>query len=328
MNVPCEHFIPTTDRPCASYVRPKVKREPGFCQRPNMFRCVEAMKRKLPAISYSSATDFIRCRRSYYHRVVEGLQVRPEHLPESMKLGKAWDLYTHHLYSPDFDHLPKIEALRLTPEQQAKVNALIRAHRDLEVSANKDGLLGCQYEVLTSIGQTNIHGFVDRAYQDHIVEVKLSSRPEFYTERENISYQLGTYFLGNEAWQYGIVEAVRVPQLRTSYGKFSDEDPAKYEARLLSEIVSRPSHYFLGWNRQTRTYGVKFWRSEFDLDEIFRTFGEVLQEIQECAQRGHWWENHLACHVPGPCPYLPIKRTRVVSDEIYERREVKTNEKG
>lgn len=43
--------------------------------------------------------------------------------------------------------------------------------------------------------------------------------PDFYQQKENVACQLGTYLLGNEAWEYGIVEIVRVPALRTGQGR-------------------------------------------------------------------------------------------------------------
>jgi hypothetical protein len=198
----------------------------------------------------------------------------------------------------------------------------MRAHRDLEVLIDKDNLLGCQHKIYTPIGTTNILGYVDRAYDNHIIETKFSARPDFYQQKENVAYQLGTYFIANEAWEYATVEITRVPDLRTGKGKFSDESPEQFEERIYSDIVSRPAHYFPGWDRKTRTFGVKFWRTEFDLEEIFRTYVHVLREIQEAAKTGAWWRNNLACHVPTPCPFLPIKRTGVVSEEIYERRKV------
>ena len=106
----------------------------------------------------------------------------------------------------------------------------------------------------------------------------------------------------------------------------TDETAEAYEVRLYGDIISRPAFYFIGWDRKTRTYGVKFWRSEFDLDEIFRTYIYVLEEIKTTIRRGSWYPNNLACHVPAPCPFLPIKKSGVVSPEIYHRKEVKHNE--
>jgi hypothetical protein len=141
------------------------------------------------------------------------------------------------------------------------------------------------------------------------------------SQKENVTYQLGTYLMANEAWDSATLEAVRTPSLRTGQGRYSEEDPEEYEERVYGDIVSRPGHYFLGWDRKTRTYGVKFWRSEFDLDEIFSTYVHVLRELKNTLEHGAWYGNNLACHVPTPCLYLPIKRSGVVSEEIYERRE-------
>jgi len=218
------------------------------------------------------------------------------------------------------DYLAEIRSLQLSPEQSAKIGALIEAYRDLEIERKMDGLLGCQFKVSVPIGTTNIVGYVDRAYEDFFVETKCSSNPAFYTQKENLIYQLGTYFLGNESWESAVVEITRLPGLRTGEGKYADEDPGEYQRRIYSDILSRPSHYFVGWDRKSRTFGVRFWRSEFDLDEVFSTYVHVLREIEESVKHGSWWKNNLACHVPTPCPFLPIKRTGVVSEELYLRR--------
>ena len=43
--------------------------------------------------------------------------------------------------------------------------------------------------------------------------------PDFYQQKENVACQLGTYLPGNEAWEYGVVEIVEVPALRTGQGR-------------------------------------------------------------------------------------------------------------
>jgi hypothetical protein len=322
----CQMLTPDDGLPCRHYIKPNKKDEPGFCQQPTQFFCTEAMKHKLPAISYSRLTDFIHCKMRYHHGVVEGLKVTPRNLPEAIKLGIAWDAFIRNLHDGEFNHLEKIQSLSLTPQQLAKISALMRAYQDLEIPSRTDGFLGCQYKIHVPIGQNQIIGYVDRAYDDHFRETKLSSRPDFYTQRENIAYQAGTYFMGNEHWEYVDVEITRVPALRTGWGKQSDETTEAYEERCYGDILSRPAHYFIGWNRKTRTYGQRFWRSEFDLEEIFTTYVHVLWEIQNTLKHDSWYANNLACHVPTPCMYLPIKRSGVMSEEIYERREVKQDE--
>ena len=249
--------------------------------------------------------------------------MKSQHLTEPLKLGRAWDAYNRYLYDGT-DYQPEITPLQFTDLQQAKINALATAYQDLEINIKKDGLLGCQYKIHVPVGQEQIIGYVDRAYKDHIIETKFSSRPDFYKHRENLTYQLGTYFMGNEAWGYADVEITRVPSLRPK----ADESAEAYEERCYGDIIGRPAFYFIGWDRKTRTYGVRFWRSEFDLDEIFRTYVYVLEEIKTTLRRGSWYPNNLACHVPAPCQFLPVKKSGVVSPEIYKRKEVRQDEKN
>ena len=97
----CSMFTPGDGLPCKHYIRPIQGEDPGFCTQPTRFRCIEAMKRKLPSISYSRMSDFIQCRRLYYHTVIEGLEVKPEHLPEAVKLGRAWDAFIRRINEND-----------------------------------------------------------------------------------------------------------------------------------------------------------------------------------------------------------------------------------
>jgi len=316
MNTTCKMLSPGNGKPCQHYIRPNNDSEPGFCTQPTKFRCVEAMRIKLPAISYSHLTKFIACKQRYKHAVIDGLKVKPEHLSEPLKLGTSWDIFIRSLYNKVYELSTKLQPLQLNSTQMAKISALARAYKDLEIQVKTDSLLGCQFKIHTSVGQEQIIGYVDRAYEDHIIKTKFSYRPEFYKQRENLTYQLGSYFMGNEAWQYADMEITRVPYLKLK----SNESPETYEERIYGDILSRPGHYFIGWDRKTRTYGVRFWRSEFNLDEIFRTYVYLLQELKDTLKRESWYPNYLACHIPTPCQYLSIKRSGVVSDEIFIRK--------
>lgn len=310
----CPMLTPADSLPCLFYIRSTNSGGPGFCKQKTRFFCTESMKHKLPSFSYSSVTDFIHCKMRYFYRVIQALQVKSQHLPEAIKFGRAWDSFTRSQFEDGYDHLSVIQQLQMSPEQTARISALMRAYVELEIKNNRDdGFLGCQYKISVPLGvKFNITGFIDRAYEDYIVETKTSSNPDFYLQKENIQYQLSTYFLQNEGWDYAILEVVRIPR----FGK-SEEDPEKIEQKAYSDILSRPSHYFIGWNRQEKTYGKKFWRSEFDLDQTFKMYNLVYKDLRQTVIDNSWYPNKLACHVPAPCLYLPIERTRVVSEEIY-----------
>ena len=311
----CRMLTPDDSLPCLFFIRPTNSEEPGLCKQETRFFCTESMKHKLPSLSYSSVTDFIHCKMRYFYRVIQGLQVKPRYLPEALKLGRAWDAFIRCQFEDGYDYLPVIEELQMTAEQTARISALMRAYRELEIKPDKSGFLGCQYKISVPLGvKCNITGFTDRAYEDYIVESKTSSNPDFYFQKENIQYQLSTYFLGNECWDCAIVEVVRIPRV----GK-SEEDPEKLEHRILGDILSRPSHYFPGWNRESRTFGRKFYRSEFSPGEMLRTYRFVHEDLMHTLINDSWYPNRLACHLPAPCPYLPIERAGVVSGEIYKQ---------
>jgi hypothetical protein len=282
------------------------------------------MKAKLLAISCSRVIEYIACKLKYKLAVIDGVSLKPEHLPEPLKLGTSWDIFIRSLYNKVSEVSAELQILQLNPMQIAKISALARAYNDLEIQIKTDSLLGCQYKIYVPVGQEQIIGYVDRAYENHIVETKFSSRPDFYKKRENLTYQLGTYFMGNEAWEYADVEIARAPALRPK----ADESAEAYEERCYGDIIGRPANYFQGWDRKSRTYGVRFWRSEFDLDEVFRTYVYVLEEIKTTLNRGSWYPNYLACHVPAPCQYLPIKKSGVISEEIFERRKIPEQKGG
>ena len=181
----CQQLTPGNGKPCQHYIRSNKADEPGFCSQPTRFRCTEAMKVKLSPISYSSFTDYVHCKERYKHQNIDGLQMKSEHLPEPLKLGRAWDAYGQYLFDGT-DHQQVIAPLQLSEPQQAKINGLARAYQDLDVSINKVGLMGCQFKIHVPIGQEQIIGYVDRAYDDHIVESKLSGRPDFFKQKENL----------------------------------------------------------------------------------------------------------------------------------------------
>ena len=98
MSHTCQMLTPGEKLPCKHYVRPNNSVDPGFCRQPTRFRCIEAMKHKLPSISFSRLTDFIHCKRRYQYSAIKGIEVKPHHLPEPIKLGQAWDVFIRSQY--------------------------------------------------------------------------------------------------------------------------------------------------------------------------------------------------------------------------------------
>lgn len=107
--------------------------------------------------------------------------------------------------------------------------------------------------------------------------------------------------------------------MKTGYGKYFGEDSESYLNRIYQDIISRPSHYFLGFNRDNRTFGKKFWRSEFPLEEIKHDYHMITKDIKRATAENAFYQNFMACYGPSQCNYLPICETSVVSELIYEQ---------
>lgn len=286
-------------------------------------------------LSHSSKVAFIRCRRLLYYQKVLKLAVKPEMLALPVKLGAIWDEFIQSLYSgvkfkDRFWEL--VDKYSLDDTDVAKIFALMQAHRDLELTPvyeTSDGGIfrGCQQKFeFVEDGDVTVIGYIDRAYSDHIVETKLTSRPDFYFQVHNISSQIGTYFLSNPDYKYCTVEAVRVPDVKTGSRKFSDESMDDYQRRVKGEILSKPSHYFPGLDRKAKTYGKRFWRGEFNLEELMHDYACVNEEINRCLEDGTinpFYKNRMSCYVPAACGFLPICDTGNVSESIFMQREPK-----
>jgi hypothetical protein len=251
-------------------------------------------------------------------------------LSEPVKLGIIWDEFLQHRYSgrgfkSRFWEL--VHVYDLLNESVSKIYSLIKAFIKIGMKIDLDGFIECQHEFDYIDGDVVVTGFIDRAYDDHFVESKLSTRPDFYFTIHNITSQVSTYFLSNSNYEYSTIEAVRVPSLRSGYGKYSDEDSESYMHRIYQDIISRPSHYFLGFNRKEKIYGKRFWRNEFPLEHIREDYRLLTKDIRRAIEDNSFYQNFMACHVPAPCAYLPICMTGVMSDLVYEqkpkRKEVK-----
>jgi len=311
----CLFKRPAPGMPCKHYIRLPNKDEPGLCDLPENFHCTEAFKHKIPAISVSSAKDFSSCRMKYFYHKVQGIECKPAKLPEPIKCGKIWDEYMNMVYSgPDASNESFEKAIntsQLPDYTAAKLQGLIYAFQELNIHVD---LANCQRVLNANILTSNVIGVVDRDYSDYFVETKLSSRPNFYDHLESIHFQAGAYFLLNPSYEHMILEVTRLPGLKQK----PDESINAFASRIKSDIIKRPSYYFIGLNRKTLRFGRKYMRSEFNLDKIKKTFQIISQDIQRAVVSDEWYENELACHSPSNCMYLPIHRTGAISESIYQ----------
>ena len=323
----CKRQIKTGSKPCDHYIALDQLGEPGLCSLPNMFRCPVALFKKGIRLSHSSVQDFLRCKHLWKLKHIDGILIKPYQNSVPMKLGTLWDKCNDIIYGlADQDSLKTlISDLSVDLYDVARVRACLKAFSSLELKIEHENLVGLQQEFFYKhVGSEHvtIHGFYDRLYTDHFVECKFSSSPDFYLSPFELASQIGTYFLANKSLDYVTMEIVRRPtqspyKVGSKHSK--NETPKEFYNRLHMDILSRPSHYFIGLNRRDWTYGKKFYRDEFDLKELAERYEFILSEIKDCVKRGSFYKNNSACRMFGSvCEYQPICKIGAVSETVFE----------
>ena len=281
-----------------------------------------------PYISQSELKDWLRCKRLWYWKHLKRVRLKPEHCSRAIKMGCLIDtvMEIKHKSTNRSAFDDTIETYQIEPFEIAKVRAISKAYKDFIVPR-----LGCacQHETLlpvyvnSKIGEFNIKGIYDRLYTDHFVETKFTSKPEMYLDVFNIQTQVGTYFLLNEDLEYVIMEVILQPSLQPKKANKSnpvDETPEAYKERCYSDIISRPSHYFKGFDRKTQSFGKKFYRTEFDLKAIKDRYVAVIQEIYQDKQTMEsCYQSDGHCFMYNSwCEFLLVCKGHGIPEEMFD----------
>lgn len=313
---------------CESYIKPKKTsmgiQECGFCKQPTEFRCIEDIKNYLPRMSQGSRLDYLSCRMKYFYNQVIGIKLRKTKLSEPVKSGIIWDKFIQLKYSNQSGIKNTIFKMfaeyDLSMIAQCKILALIKAFFDLEIKVDTENLISCQQEFNYNINdKLVVTGKVDLSYTDHFKEVKLSGSPDFYSRIHGIENQCSTYFLSNPDYEYCDIMITRFPKQFHQEKKGETWDA--YKNRVYLDILSRPGNYFIKYDRKNKTYGMRFWRTEFDIKLIKKIDSILSNEIRACIDSDLWFKNKLACYTPAPCQYLHICDSGCISDMMYKDKE-------
>jgi hypothetical protein len=333
----CPEFCPNFEFTHCTYYDPADNdKECGFCKKTNYsYRCLADLTRGIP-LSYSSVGDFLTCHKLYYLKAIRGIQTRDNLKSTPLKLGSLWDqVLQKHLGNTSIDIPAIINQYEIPDRDVAKVKALYRAYKTLGIEVDPG------YELQAKIGLTFspdvsgldgqpmdllITGYYDRKYLDHFIENKLSGRPDNYLDPYFIQSQCGVYFLADTNLQSCTMEIARTPDLKST-GKNKEEDADTYSERCYQDIISRPSYYFIGYNRETHRYGKKFHRAEFNTDDIKNRFKHIFREICSAWLYDGWYPNDRVCNniLPGiSCDMKSIcSNNDHMSEEVFEIRKRK-----
>ena len=318
---PCADRAKVPGSPCLHYSKPDLNGDCGFCKLPTHHHCIGAMRAgKLPMVSHTTVSDLMHCPMKVYYTQVLGVRAKDEHLPTAVKMGKCVDKFLDlraHGW-PDYSLQAEIDilsgSLGLDDASRAKIRAVMAAF--VKIGIVIDPTDQTQPEIVTTLRNGKLVAHLDRLYPDHMVESKFTARPETYLDAFNINHQVGTYFLSAPSADYCIMEVIQVPQQKMTTKEPADE----YEQRVYDDIMLRPGHYFKGYDASTKRFGKKFWRTEFNLDDLKLQYENQLDELYWRTLNNNWSElpSRIMCDLPTPCWYKPICRTGGISDEMYE----------
>jgi len=252
----------------------------------------------------------MKCPRLYYLSQVAGLQVREQFQSDALKIGKAVDGYITSGGEDSFEY-------ESNAVWSAKASAIIFAFKELGFGTS--GYTGQAEFNVNKDDMPKIRGYIDLSGLNHYIELKCTSRPDYYTNPYWIHDQMGTYFIANEDYEYGVVWAIRTPQLKRA-GQFRDESIEDHRARCISDMLKRPAYYFTGYNRKDGTFGVRFYRGEFDINFLIRRYRWVAGEIQRCAKNDFFYQNRTQCLSPFQCDFISVCDTGEINEDVYEYR--------
>ncbi len=323
--------IQSLDTDC--FYRQNNKNNVGYCKRPEYYQCVEDVWKKKTLLSHTGLQTFLTCHHLYYLKYIRGIEILKHMLSNPLKMGILWDAcLQYYLNSGSVDLNEIVNEYQIDDFCVAKVHALYKALKALEIKIDSncsiqesffynlelDGYDTTDKPIVT------VNGKYDRKYDDGFVETKLSGRPDNYLDIFFLQSQIGTYFSVDKNLKYCIMEISRTPDLKST-GKYKDETAEQYEERCYQDIISRPSFYFIGYNKDTATYGKKFYRTEFDIEEIVDRYKHVAREIREAAVCDGWYKNDKSCSavLPGiPCDMKPICRNNVMSETVFRIKDI------
>jgi len=334
----CPEFNPDGEFKICSYFDPASNpKECGYCKKPEYsYRCL-AHRGQIP-LSHSTVQNFLTCHYLCYLQNFRGVQTRDAHKSSALKCGTLWDaVLTKHYGGIDretkkpYDIPTLIERHEISPKDVAKVRGLYRAYKMLEIQIDPGYELQAKIDLKVEFDrhwgegtpvEILISGFYDRKYPTYFVENKFSSRPDNYLDPWFIQSQIGTYFLADPSLESCIMEVVRSPDLKST-GVNKDESAEMYGERVYQDALSRPSHYFMGYDQKSHRYGKRFYRSEFNLEEIKARYIHIFREYWEARSFGGWYKNDKSCNnvLPGiSCDMLGACRHNNMSEAVYQIR--------
>lgn len=274
-------------------------------------------------ISVSQLKSFTSCPLKWRYRYIDGIQLKPQHKSQSLLMGSWWDIFVKSQYAEISEEEARVFAQCeefIKNDNKAKIYALAevaKKHINFKAIGDFSTQVEVSIPIVNSVRYDTITGFLDGydSGNKRIAEVKLSKQPINYTKIECIELQVVTYFMGTDAKEC-IMMPTKVPALGYNESKESLED---YQKRCEADITSNMGDYFLGYNYKNDTYGVIFYRHDFDMSRTQVQIDNAVKCVDLMCQNECFYANTEVCNEFSGCDYFDWCRLGIYNEDRFEK---------
>ena len=311
----------TTVKPCKYYIKP------GLCSLSNHFRCIEYMVRIEFELDYTHYSMYCNCPYSYYLAYVLGIE-RIEK-PLIIRRGSYIHDCLAYVQKGELNEINPNDYFKNDEEREkTKAKSIIESMIKLELIPVDKAIPEFKWYI-KEYDMPKLYGTIDLIEDSPeptwFVEYKYTESPDFYLNSILATTQLHTYMLAKPSLKYCWIRPIRVPQLKST-GQYMDESEESYQDRLIKDILKRPGYYFPNYDKEKKTWGVKYYRENFDIEELKLKYRMVSLDIIRDIKRNYFRQNERACLSPSQCQFYEACATGGFSELLYKIPKEVTNE--
>jgi len=237
-------------------------------------------------ISFSSIKAYLRCPRSFKLCYVDKMKIQKTNA--AMQLGCAID-----------DHLggSKVKMDGFSDQTKGIARAIMKAIKDLKIGFSKgrgyDSQVMFKKKVKSETSEIQLIGFADffNKQTGELIELKTTSKPEYYQSLNNISPQLSMYAMAIKGVRSARVATITTPKINKTK-KFKTDN--EYIQHVYKDIMDRPNFYFNDL-RTDGTFGKVISMGMLEPDIAKKNIFYVRDGIDACTKKDYWPKNTQAC---------------------------------
>jgi len=263
----------------------------------------------METIRRSYLNDFERCPRLFWYVNEQGIEVKPEVSAVVQRCGS----YLHSLVAQTGEQIYFSDT---EERERRQVEIIYSCMLELELIPQAQHEVYFTRQITENIA---VEGTLDMVDGNWFGEMKYTAKPEYYLHTFSAQAQLEFYFFISESVAFSLemssILPVRQPALRYQEGK---EDVDKFLERLKDDVLKRPSFYFPYYDPEKfPKWGLKFYRHEFDMEDVHKRLRWWFKEIQKCRKYNYWPQRKQNCLAPFECSYLPLCESGAFNEAIY-----------